>query len=53
MACKQSNLAMAGIGGRLSSVVSRGGSKREDIPLLSSKMPELLRTREENIVKEK
>lgn len=53
MACKQSNLAMAGIGGRLSSVVSCGGGKREDIPLPSSKMPKLLRTRDENVVKEK
>lgn len=45
---------MAGIVGRLNSVVSYGGGEREDICLLSSKMSKILRTREEsNIIKEK
>lgn len=45
---------MAGIVGCLNSVVSYGGGERENIHLLASKMPKILRKKEENsIIKEK
>lgn len=45
---------MAGVVGCLNSMAPYGGGEREDIPLLSSEMPRILRTREENnIIKEK
>ena len=54
IAYKQSNREMAGTVGCLNSVMSCGRAEREDTPLLSSKMPKILRTREENnVIKEK